>query len=387
MKQKIILLFLSFVFVGTLTANAQELPQNTTSSVINAYRFYKDIDSISIKVPTVVEIPFADEFIERFSFAVLNKDTSSWEPHFFKQETLVNKTPVTVSTRPNVASASLMNDNDTQTYADFPLLESTRGIAQIILLSANQITASSLTVLLDSNVVLPNFIEISAEVDGQERIVVASRRMDQQTVSFPQTTSSRWTITFIFSQPLRISELQLHQDNASKNSTRAIRFLAHPSHSYRIYFDPDRTVSAPVGEAGNLIYAKDFIVISSGSSQNNPDYIIADVDGDGVLDTSDNCVSIANLDQKDLNNNGIGDACDDFDQDGIINNLDNCLNNPNVNQKDMDSDGIGDVCDKIESRITERYTWIPWVGIGFAALVLVSLLFLTARLKPTKTSD
>ena len=39
------------------------LQQSSISSVISAYRFYKDIDSISINVPTVVEIPFAVDFI------------------------------------------------------------------------------------------------------------------------------------------------------------------------------------------------------------------------------------------------------------------------------------------------------------------------------------
>jgi hypothetical protein len=203
--------------------------------------------------------------------------------------------------------------------------------------------------------------------------------MDQQTIRFPQTTSNRWTVTFTFGQPLRISELRLNQDNATKSSVRAIRFLAQPAHSYRIYFDPDRLAMAPVREAGNLVSAKDVFVVSDDTSQNNPNYVIADIDSDGVPDIRDNCVSVSNADQQDINNNGRGDVCDDFDQDGLINSKDNCSNNPNRDQKDTDSDGIGDVCDQEESRITERYTWIPWVGIGFAALVLIILLALTAR--------
>lgn len=375
MKLKIFCLFF-FVFGIVPMASAQELSQSSISSVISAFRSYKDVSNISINVPTVVEVPFLDDFIERFDFAVFDKTTNSFEPHFFKQE--INKTVFSVNTNPSINSANLMNDNNTQTYADFSLPENEQGHAQIVLSSVVPITSSVLTTLLDNNVALPSFVEIRAFVDGQSRIVVANQRMDQQTIHFPQTTSNEWTISFTFGQPLRISELRFNQDNITINA-RAIRFLAQPAHSYRIYFDSDRSVMAPVGEAGNLVSAEDIFVVSAILSQNNPNYIIADVDGDGVADIRDNCVSVANADQLDVNNNGRGDACDDFDQDGIINSKDNCPNNPNVNQEDIDGDKIGDACDKEESRITERHAWIPWVGIGFAATVLIVLFALTAK--------
>lgn len=377
MKQKI--LFSSSLILGiAFIASAQELSKSI-SSVISAYRFYKDISSISIRVPTVVEIPFADEFIERFDFAVLDKTANSFDPHFFKQETLTNEIPLSANANQNSDSASRMIDNDARTYADFLLPDNAQGSVQISLSSAQPVISSALTILLDTNVALPSSIEIRAIVGGINRIVVANRRMEQSTIRFPQTASNQWTITLAFGQPLRISELRLVQDNAKKSNTRAIRFLAQPDHSYRVYFDSDRQAIAPVGEAGNLASAKDILKISTVPSQNNPNYIIADSDSDGVPDIHDNCVSIANFDQQDINSNQRGDVCDDFDQDGLINSKDNCLNNPNRDQKDTDSDGMGDVCDKEESRITERHAWIPWVGIGFAALVLITLLALTAR--------
>lgn len=384
MKFKFKTSFLLLGIIGfALTASAQSLPQSSITSIINAYRFYKDIGNISIKVPTVVEIPFADDFIERFDFAVLDKTANSFEPYFFKQETLVNKIPMSVSTLPNTNSANLMNDNNVYTYADFPLPEDTQGNVQITLnipqVSSIPITSSSITVLLDNNVALPTSVEIRALVDGQNRIVVARQRMDQQTIHFPQTTSNKWTIVFFFGQPLRISELRLNQDNVVRSNTRAVRFLAQPNHSYRIYFDSDRSVKVPVEEAGDLASTKEVLNFSSVLSQNNPNYIIADVDGDSVPDISDNCVSLANSDQEDVNFNGRGDLCDDFDFDGIINAKDNCPNNPNRDQRDEDSDNIGDICDGVESRITEQHKWIPWVGIGFAVVVLVVLFVLMAK--------
>lgn len=381
MKLKILFLSL-FIFNIALMVNAKELSKDSISlsaSPFSAYRLYKEVENIPINVPTVVEVPFSDEFIERSDFAIFNETTNSFEPYFFKQEAIAYKAPITVSSNPNTNTVDQMNDDDIQTYVDFPLQNDTQGQIQITLTSPNKITSSSITTLLDNNVALPNFIEIRALIEGQERIVVAEQRMDQQTVFFPQTTSDRWIITFTFGQPLRISELRLNQDYVVASNIQTLRFLAQPTHSYKIYFNPDRLTKIPVGEAGNLASAKDVYIISAISSQPNPSYVISDVDIDGIPDILDNCVFVANLDQQDINNNGRGDVCDDFDQDGIINSEDNCPNNPNQDQIDTDSDKIGDVCDKEESRITEKYLWIPWAGIGFAAIILIILFALTAK--------
>ena len=111
------------------------------------------------------------------------------------------------------------------------------------------------------------------------------------------------------------------------------------------------------------------------------------MDEDSVPDFVDNCVSVANQDQEDIDGNRRGDACDDYDRDGFLNSEDNCPNNPNYDQLDTDSDEIGDVCDEEESRFTEQYPWIPWVGMGIAGAVLVVLFVLTARSLPRKNND
>ncbi len=79
------------------------------------------------------------------------------------------------------------------------------------------------------------------------------------------------------------------------------------------------------------------------SSSDDP---LPDGDGDGIPNATDNCPTVANADQVDSNNDGVGDACSiDTDGDGIFDFQDNCPANDNPNQEDGDGDGVGDVCD------------------------------------------
>jgi large repetitive protein len=79
----------------------------------------------------------------------------------------------------------------------------------------------------------------------------------------------------------------------------------------------------------------------------------SDMDLDGVCDTTDNCILIANRNQADGDSDQKGDACDlcpadgnnDADSDTVCGDVDNCPSNTNTNQADRDSDGQGDECD------------------------------------------
>ncbi|MBY0279813.1 thrombospondin type 3 repeat-containing protein [Candidatus Binatia bacterium] len=74
--------------------------------------------------------------------------------------------------------------------------------------------------------------------------------------------------------------------------------------------------------------------------------VVDDGDGDGVRDCDDNCPTVANADQADLDGDHVGDACDaDRDGDGVANATDNCADVANPGQSDLDGDLLGDACD------------------------------------------
>ena len=71
-----------------------------------------------------------------------------------------------------------------------------------------------------------------------------------------------------------------------------------------------------------------------------------DADGDGVGNNSDNCPIAANPNQENDDDDALGNACDtDDDNDGVTDTADNCRIVANPNQDNNDGDDLGDACD------------------------------------------
>jgi len=60
------------------------------------------------------------------------------------------------------------------------------------------------------------------------------------------------------------------------------------------------------------------VACASGFAQASDGACSKDTDGDGVVDSTDNCVTVANESQRDVDENGVGDACDEEPKEDVV---------------------------------------------------------------------
>ena len=362
-----------FVLVIPLIGFAQ-----VDTAVTSQFQQVFEVPVQEILVPTVVEVALPDVEDKRTQFLVVDTVTGNRVASLYDTQFEIEPVFYQVSEAGRILP-SLTDDNQS-TNKTFPVSADAGGAVTLLVESAEAFSASGIMLDLARNVALPTNVAIEAEVDGDREVVVANTRVNSTRVTFPETVSQFWYITLQYAQPLRINELRFSQTDVDESVEYTLRFLAQPDTTYQVYLDPESYVSLDRIESGNLSSDEEVVVIEEVISVTpNPGFVFSDTDEDGIPDRRDNCVLTANPEQLDVNDNGRGDQCDDFDRDGIINSKDNCVNQPNREQLDEDADGFGDSCDEEESRVTEKYSWIPWAAMGFALFVFALLFIIVLR--------
>jgi len=105
-----------------------------------------------------------------------------------------------------------------------------------------------------------------------------------------------------------------------------------------------------------------------------------DRDGDFVPDVCDICPDVPD-DQQDSVGDGVGDACRDSDGDGVVDSRDNCVASANADQADADRDGKGDVCDDDPPVVTSAEDGGCQTGAPWPAMLLMVGLFAVWRVR------
>ena len=365
------------VIVGKVQAQSSydyNTPTPSVDNVISFFQYVQNIAQHTQPLPVPMEMPVTTNRLS--DYMVVDTGTNTLQPRTIVSRT--ENTPVTVTVYNATSSASLLHDGNTATFETYQIEQnqSVTGANTFVSLHfkfTRPIQTSNIVTILDQNVIMPQRISIQAR-NGQnsEWEFVANNVWMSSNVYFPKTTADEFLVTIAYNQPLRIAEMNFVQNPAT--TSYYLRFVARPRTAYAIYSMPEGNVPyIPYLDTLNLTSTTLATVGVNSTRLPNPKYVPADTDADGVIDSVDNCISVANPDQADLNKNNQGDACEDSDLDGMINANDNCPEIPNPNQQDEDSDGKGDHCDGVESRWVEQLSFLPWIGIGVGFIVVLVL--------------
>lgn len=349
-------------------------PTPSIDSVISYFNNVQYVNPHNEPLPVPIEMPVNTNLLS--DYIVVDMENKTLQPR-----TIISKNDAifrSVTYYPEGTSAARLADEDPETFETFNVPQEDIDAHKLSTITIQYafkqtIKTSQFNVTLDRFAVMPRFISIQAKDPNtnEYEYLVNEARMEAFTY-FPQVESANFLITFKYDQPVRITEMDFVKN--SPVQTYFLRFVARSGVLYAVYSMPEGNVPY-IPYLDNLRLASTTVSaqFSNPATLDNPAYRPPDTDKDGIIDNRDNCISVANADQADLNTNNIGDACEDSDLDGIINATDNCADIPNPNQQDEDGDKKGDHCDGVESRWIEQFSFLPWIGIAIGFIVVLVL--------------
>lgn len=336
---------------------------------VSSFRTVRSIDELSVTRPTVVEI---SGITSASGYAIVD-DTGEIVPtQQHVNRMFISPTQVIACTGVECTPAPNLSDNDSSSTFDFPLLAEGIHKGKITIVYANPLLTNSFFFRATQDSYMPTSFSLS--IDGKR---VLNRLSGDQAV-FPEMMAQKIEVEFDYYQTLRFTEVGA---GANFEESNKLRFVYEPGRRYSLYTDSREGGAFAPGPAIDLFSKTGARMAVLGYPSSNPQYLESDMDKDQIPDIRDNCPFIPNPDQADGDGNGIGDMCDDYDFDGIATHKDNCPQVVNPDQVDTDKDGKGDVCDDEESRMTEKYPWMPWVIVGLVFATLGSMGYEVAKRK------
>lgn len=335
------------------------------SADLTRYQARYDLPVVVVQQPAIAQIAHLDQ---SRTYIVVNGKGEAVQQQFFTERKKTTLLPSSVEACiVSCTPASALADNNQNTTFDFPLASNGVQKGIITIVYAKPIETDSVVFRTTGDSYMPNAFTLV--IDGKRVLNTISG----SSVHFPIMTAQKVEIEFEYTQPIRFREVGVGVAYDIEENNM-IRFVYMPETTYVLYagtrISRETIPTPPI----NLFAKKVEVELVPKNEVKNPLYHEADPaktsdsDGDSVIDIADNCPHQKNQDQKDGNSNGIGDICDDYDYDGVATYMDNCSEISNIGQSDVDRDGVGDVCDQVESRLTVRYAWIPWVV--FAVVLL-----------------
>lgn len=403
--QKLLMLGLLGIatLLGTSVVSAQSPVSPTSSDPRLQFRNVSQIEFPAVTTPAVVRLDVPNILNSNLSY-VYERETGLWpgkvlHTEIMEQQIIANcvygqsQIPVGELTPTEMGGdcTSLIDDNQS-THLDVQALPAEPNWYSVFVLNTGGAElVNGVQLVFDEYSSKEATVSVSASVMGigLKELVITRALSANGTLTFPSTPVGSLQIKMFHSQPLRIKEIKVMTVGGA-TTANTIFFLAQPGRTYELYANPEGTPAVRTQEPASVDFMPKVnaklvgLQLNDGSFTGaNQLYQPADTDADGIVNLEDNCPDISNPDQEDVNQNGVGDVCDDFDADGVLNSTDNCSDVPNRTQLDTDGDGIGDECDLEESRLTEKYTWIPWMAFAFAGVVLLGMMGYLFTRKPS----